>query len=95
MRLLGLRRLAQATPDPEVRETTEEPVVAKTARVVEAVRVGKEVREREEVIEDNVRRKDVEVERLAGQRGERQRAVAADEPPVTSRNPGGKDKPKL
>lgn len=58
----------------EVREMAEEPVVAKTARVVEEVRVGKQVREREATVEDKVRRKDVEVERL----GERARAVASD-----------------
>ena len=50
----------------EVRETTEEPVVAKTARVVEEVVVGKEVQERTETVADTVRRTDVEVERLAG-----------------------------
>lgn len=61
----------------EVRETVEEPVVAKKARVVEEVRVGKEVRERDETIEDSVRRKDVDVERLAGN-DSRERAVAAD-----------------
>jgi uncharacterized protein (TIGR02271 family) len=80
----------------EVRESAEEAVVSKTARVVEEVRVGKEVREREETIEDSVRRKDVEVERLGGQAGRtttgtRERAVAADEssdPPLTSRDPG-------
>jgi uncharacterized protein (TIGR02271 family) len=48
----------------EVRETTEEPVVAKTARVVEEVVVGKEVQERTETVADTVRRTDVEVERL-------------------------------
>jgi len=67
----------------EVRETVEEPVVQKTARVVEEVRVGKDVREREQTIEDTVRRKDVEVERLPGEGMsrtdiERERAMAAD-----------------
>ena len=65
----------------EVRETAEEPVVGKRARVVEEVRVGKEVQEREQTIEDTVRRKDVAVERIEGQSGrigERERAVAAD-----------------
>jgi uncharacterized protein (TIGR02271 family) len=80
----------------EVRETVEEPVVAKTARVVEEVRVGKEVREHEETIEDTVRRKDVEVERLAGgQTGrvtERERAVASEDP-LKRRNPNDKDRP--
>ncbi len=48
----------------EVRETAEEPVIAKTARVVEEVVVGKEARERTEEIHDTVRRTDVEVEQL-------------------------------
>lgn len=48
----------------EIRETAEEPVVAKTARVVEEVRVGKEVTERTETISDTVRRADVDVEPL-------------------------------
>jgi stress response protein YsnF len=79
----------------EVRESVEEPVVAKTARVVEEVRVGKEVREREQTIEDNVRRKDVDVERLAGQAGrtERERAVAKDESLTGVRKTSDKDKP--
>lgn len=51
----------------EVRETSEEPVVSKTARVVEEVRVGKEVTERTETIQDTVRRTDVEVEQLGAQ----------------------------
>ncbi len=51
----------------EVRETAEEPVVAKTARVVEEVDIGKEVTERTETISDTVRRTDVEVETLGAQ----------------------------
>lgn len=51
----------------EVRETSEEPVIGKTARVVEEVRVGKEVSERTETIQDTVRRTDVEVEQLGAQ----------------------------
>lgn len=64
----------------EVREMTEEPVVSKKARVVEEVRLGKEVRERQETVEETVRRKDVDVQRLDGTqtRGERERAVASD-----------------
>ena len=53
----------------EVRETAEEPVVAKTARVVEEVKVGKEVTERTETVSDTVRRTDVEVEQLGAQAG--------------------------
>ncbi len=51
----------------EVRASAEEPVVAKTARVVEQVNVGKEVTERTETIKDTVRRTDVEVEQLGAQ----------------------------
>jgi len=45
----------------EVRETTEEPVVAKTAHVVEEVVLGREVTERTETVKDTIRREDVEV----------------------------------
>jgi uncharacterized protein (TIGR02271 family) len=48
----------------EVRETVEEPVVAKQARVVEEVVVGKEVTERTETVRDEVRNGRVDVERL-------------------------------
>jgi stress response protein YsnF len=66
----------------EVRETVEEPVVSKTARVVEEVRVGKEVRERQETVEDSVRRKDVDIQRVEGDSErripERDRALASE-----------------
>ncbi|WP_334190137.1 YsnF/AvaK domain-containing protein [Noviherbaspirillum sp.] len=48
----------------ELRETSEEAVVSKTARVVEEVVVGKEVSQRTEQISDTVRRTEVEVEQL-------------------------------
>lgn len=48
----------------EVRETDEQAVVGKTARVVEEVTLGKEVQQRTETINDTVRRTDVEVERV-------------------------------
>jgi len=48
----------------EVRETAEQPVVAKTARVIEEVIVGKDVNQRTETVRDKVRRSDVEVEKL-------------------------------
>ena len=51
----------------EIRETAEEPVVAKTARVVEEVDVGKEITEHTETVSDTVRRTDVEVEQLGAQ----------------------------
>ncbi|MES2317144.1 MAG: YsnF/AvaK domain-containing protein [Pseudomonadota bacterium] len=49
----------------ELRETAEEAVVEKTARVVEEVVVGKEVTQRNEQISDTVRRTEVEVEQIA------------------------------
>jgi uncharacterized protein (TIGR02271 family) len=49
-----------------VTEIDEQAVAAKQARVVEEVVVGKEVTEREETVRDTVRRTDVEVEDLSG-----------------------------
>jgi len=48
----------------EVTESAEEAVVAKQARVVEEVVVGKDVEERESHIRDKVRRTDVDVEHV-------------------------------
>ena len=48
----------------EMRESAEEPVVEKSARVVEEVTIGKQVSERQENITDTVRHTEVEVERL-------------------------------
>ncbi len=48
----------------EVRETAEEAVVGKTARVVEDVVIGKEASTRDKTIQDTVRKTDVEVEQL-------------------------------
>jgi uncharacterized protein (TIGR02271 family) len=50
----------------EVTETDEEAVVAKEARVVEEIAVGKTVEEKTETVRDTVRRADVEVEQLPG-----------------------------
>jgi uncharacterized protein (TIGR02271 family) len=47
----------------ELRERAEEAVVSKTARVVEEVRVGKEVTEKKQKVKETARRTDVEVER--------------------------------
>jgi uncharacterized protein (TIGR02271 family) len=55
----------------EVRETAEEAVVGKTARVVEEVVVGKDVQQRTETVADTVRRTDVEVEQLDPSTGSR------------------------
>ena len=49
----------------EVREMGEEAVVGKTARVVEEVRVGKEMTQRTEQIKDTVRKTQVEVDQIA------------------------------
>ena len=49
----------------EIRETGEEAVVQKTARVVGEVEVGKTSTEREETIRDTVRQSKVEVEKIA------------------------------
>lgn len=48
----------------ELRETAEEAVVAKTARIVEEVVVNKEVTEQAATVSDTVRRSDVEVEKI-------------------------------
>ena len=50
----------------EMRETAEEAVVEKSARLVEEVVIGKEVTNREEHITDTLRRTEVEVEQLSG-----------------------------
>jgi len=48
----------------ELRETAEEPVVSKTARVVEEVVVGKDVTQQTADVNDTVRRTEVDVEQL-------------------------------
>ena len=53
----------------EIRESAEEAVVSKTARVVEEVSIGKEASQRTETVSDTVRSTDVEVERTGGQKG--------------------------
>jgi uncharacterized protein (TIGR02271 family) len=50
----------------EIKETAEQAVIAKTARVVEEVVVGKEASSRTETVNDTVRGTDVEVERTDG-----------------------------
>ena len=50
----------------EVKEYAEEAVVSKQARVVEEVRVGKDVSERTETIRDTVRHTEVNVEKTPG-----------------------------
>lgn len=48
----------------EVRETGEEAVIGKTARVVEEVEIGKQADVRQETIHDTVRKTEVDVEQL-------------------------------
>lgn len=48
----------------EVHEYGEEPIVSKRSRVVEEVRVGKEVHERQETVREKARRKEVDVENI-------------------------------
>jgi uncharacterized protein (TIGR02271 family) len=63
----------------ELRETSEEPVVSKSARVVEEVVVGKEATQRTENINDTVRRTEVDVEQLgAADRSTTGATTAAD-----------------
>jgi len=50
----------------EIRETSEKPVVSKSARVVEEVSVGKQAKQRTETVKDSVRRTDVDVQRTGG-----------------------------
>lgn len=50
----------------ELRETAEEAVISKQARVVEEVVVGKTATDRTETVTDTVRRTDVEVEQIPG-----------------------------
>jgi uncharacterized protein (TIGR02271 family) len=50
----------------EVRETQEQAIVNKEARVVEEVRVHKDVEERTETVRDTVRRTEVDVEQIGG-----------------------------
>lgn len=71
--------------DLEIRETSEEPVVSKTARVVEEVKVGKQASERTETVRDKVRRSDVDVEPLDGSA----RSIGASTPRDTPLPPYG------
>jgi uncharacterized protein (TIGR02271 family) len=48
----------------ELTETAEEPVVSKQARVVEEVRIGKEVTEHTEKVTDKLRRTEVDIEEI-------------------------------
>lgn len=61
----------------EMRETAEEAVVEKSARVVEEVTINKEVTQREQQIHDTVRHTEVEVEQLGA--GSARSAMTSDD----------------
>lgn len=61
----------------EMRESTEEPVVRKSARVVEEVIVDRDVDEHTETVRDTVRRTDVDVEQAGANTGMADRGMAA------------------
>jgi uncharacterized protein (TIGR02271 family) len=65
----------------EIRETAEEPVIAKTARVVEEVVVGKEASTKTQTVNDTVRGTEVDVERTAGT-SDSPAARSVDKPPL-------------
>jgi len=48
----------------EIKEKREEPMISKVARVVEEIVVGKKISEHEQVVEDTVRRVQVDIEQL-------------------------------
>ena len=50
----------------EMTETTEEPVVEKTARVIEEIALRKDAIDRVETVRDTIRREDVEIEHVRG-----------------------------
>lgn len=52
--------------DIDIQETTQEPVVSKSARVVEEVTVGKKATDRTETIRDTLRRSEVDVQKDQG-----------------------------
>ena len=64
----------------EVRTTSEEAVVGKTARVVEDVVIGKETSTREQKVQDSVRKTEVEVEQVgnSGRYGGQERRRRTD-----------------
>lgn len=59
----------------EMTETNEEAVVSKTARVREEVRLRKDASERVETVKDTVRRDDVKVEQVPGERTDTSRTT--------------------
>ncbi|SNS12547.1 conserved domain-containing protein [Noviherbaspirillum humi] len=70
----------------EMREMAEEAVLSKTARVVEEVEVGKEVRERTEQINDTVRRTEVDVEQLGAEAARHRDSLMPDDATLAGRD---------
>lgn len=64
----------------EIRETAEQPVVAKTARVVEEVVVGKDSSQRTETVHDTVRGTEVDIERVEGREADGVRDMGGKKP---------------
>jgi uncharacterized protein (TIGR02271 family) len=62
----------------EIRETAEEPVISKEARVVEEVVVGKETTERTEKIKETLKKTEVEIQQLTEEADRFGRDFAAD-----------------
>lgn len=60
----------------ELTETSEVPTVEKSARLKEEVVIRREGREREELVEDTVRREEIDVERVEQEKRQRQHAKA-------------------
>jgi len=69
-----LEAFSKADRDILIRETAEEPIVSKTARVVEEVSVGKQATERTATVSDTVRSTQVDVENLGTDRNRNQPA---------------------
>ena len=65
----------------EMTETSEEAVVAKTARVTEEVSLRKEASERVETVKDTVRREEVEIEQVPGGQTSRMTETVPAAPP--------------
>jgi len=72
----------------EVTEHAEVPVVNKEARVVEEIRLGKEVEERDETVRGTVRRTDVDVERFGGDQSQQQRPLNSSDDDDLNRRGG-------
>jgi len=64
----------------ELKESAEEAVVSKKARVVEEVIIGKTTTERQETVKDTVRRTDVEVEQIAPTQSAQETGYSTFEP---------------